>query len=451
MTLLIQKVQEVWRGYRTELSVFFLVFGVRFAYSLVALMGFGPDSFVSFLDAEVFVREAYTMLNHGVMSQFLEPPFLPDPLRTPLYLWFLAVLLKLGFSLFGIVTVQNIGMGIVAVLLYRIGVLLFSDKRIGIFAVTLFAVEPSSVYWSNMLMSDVLFVFLFMSALYFFTQKRWYMTALFFGLLTLTRPLGLYLFPVVLIMTTLNYFHASMTGMRERLQHTGVWPLLKRLMIMVLLFILVVSPWVIRNKVVFNHAGLSTAGWLNLYIFTVKEFASRRGLPLPMPSVPDGYHPGKYKEVFYNYEFESAEFFKKHTLDIVKAYPVSYAFFHITSGIQGLHNHDYPYLANYVIAPLITTKAATLWAHRMEVLGQGIWWFLYLCVVVGLFKKGKRHWQSFLLGFVLLNAMLIGYNGVISSGGRYGLPFVPLLLLLAGYGFFFGYDRLKHHFLNSHV
>lgn len=424
---------EFWRKYRAEILIFLAVFGVRFVYSLAALFGFGQDAFVSFLDAEVFVREANNILEHGVMSQFVEPPYLPDPLRTPLYLWFLAALLQMGFSLFGIATVQNLLIALSGVFLYRIGIAVFKEGTPGLIAAGLLALEPSSIYWSNMLMSDVLFAFFCIAALLLFVRKRWYAAAALFGLLTLARPLGLYLFPLLLLMTVVNYFHASIAGMRDRLRETGVRPLLKRLALMCVIFTLFVVPWMARNKILFARFELATAGPLNLYLFSVKEFAARRGIELPMPQVPEEYHPGAYKEVFYNYEFESAEFFKAKTREILQQFPVSYPLFHALSGIRGLWNHDYRYLLHYVIRPTVPAFPVRVGEAAVWV-GDALWLVVYAAALAGFFFKGRRHWQCFFLALTLVNALLIGGNGVISSGGRYQLPFLPLLLLLGTYG-----------------
>lgn len=437
-----------WRKYRAEILIFLAVFGVRFVYSLVVLFGFGQDAFVSYLDAEVFVREASNLLEYSVMSQFPDPPFLPDPLRTPFYIWFLALFLKLGFSYFGIVTVQNLLTALSGVFLYRIGAAVFRDRLPGLIAAGLFAVEPSSVYWSNMLMSDVLFAFVFITAVFLFVHKRWYESAAVFGLLTLTRPLGLYLFPLLLFMTVVTYFHANAAGVRERFTRTGVLPLLLRLVLMSMIFALLVSPWMLRNKVLFNHFELSTAGWLNLYLFSVKEFAARRGTELPMPQAPESYHPESYRGVLYNYEFESAEFFKERTGEVLRQFPVAYPAFHIFSGLRGLLNHDYRYLFDHVIRPTVPSFPARTGEVAIGI-GNALWFIVFAGVLAGFFFRGSRHWPLFFATLALVNTLLIGYNGVISSGGRYQLPFVPLLLLLGTYGAVRSYRwiqrKITHH------
>lgn len=411
-----------FKNYRTELIIFSAIFLIRVAYALLLQIGFGSDVFISYLDAKVFLREARNILDHGVMSQFPDPPFLPDPLRTPLYLWFLAFLLWLRVPLFGIVVFQNALSGLMGVMSYRLGKLFFSNWA-GIMAAGFFALEPISIYWNNLLMSDNLFSFLLVLAIYFFMTRKLYWASAALALATLTRPVGLYLFLVFLLTAF----------MRQQLEHVGWMSIGKKLAIMAVIFTAIIFPWMLRNKVLFNTWELSSAGWLNLYIFTVKEFAVQKGIEMPMPVVPEDYHPNPYRWVFYNYEFSSMNFFKKHTIDLVSKYPLDYLWFHFISGLRGLNNHDYYYLVDYVVIPKVFGFSRTL-GYVLAGAGQAFWWLMYGGMALGLVFERNRFWSLFLIGLLVFNALLIGYNGLFSSGSRYLMPFTPLVLLAGIYG-----------------
>jgi 4-amino-4-deoxy-L-arabinose transferase-like glycosyltransferase len=418
--------KRFWRQYKTEILLFGLYFGIRFLYSLFLSIKFGEHSFISYLDATVFLREAKNLIDHGVMSQFSDPPFLPDPLRTPLYLWFLAGLLWLGFSLFGVVTFQNILAGLAGILIYKIGKTLFPNSGIGILAAVIFAFEPAFIYWSNLLMSDNLFFVLLILAIYLLMRERYYWLSIVLALATLTRPVGLYFF---------SFFLIAAAGWFNSIN----WRLaLKRILIMIFIFFILIFPWMLRNKILFNSWELSTAGWLNLYLFTVKEFAAQRNIEMPMPAVPDDYHPAPYKWVMYNYEFSSAKFFKEKTLELVAKFPLEYFQFHIFSGLRGLANHDYDYIWKYVLQAERPQFSDRL-GRALVNIGQIFWLIMYAGTALGLFFKPARVQRLFLIGLLLINAVLIGYNGVISSGGRYNLLFMPFILLMGIYGLFESY------------
>ncbi|TSC57527.1 MAG: hypothetical protein Greene041679_314, partial [Parcubacteria group bacterium Greene0416_79] len=66
--------------------------------------------------------------------------------------------------------------------------------------------------------------------------------------------------------------------------------------------------------------------------------------------------------------------------------------------------------------------------------GQFSWVLVYLGAIAGLAEKRHRSTVLFLLTLIVFHAVLIGYNGLISSGGRYNMPFLPLWFLLGSYG-----------------
>lgn len=431
--------REFVKKYRYEILVFFIVFLPRLAYSIFVYAHSGSHGFISYLDAEVFVREAENILEHGVMSQFPVPPFLPDPLRTPLYLWFLAGFLWLHAPLFAIVSVQNLLAAASGVLIYRIAKTQFAAPRVGIIAAALFAVEPMTIYWNNLLMSDGLFAFLFLATVHVSLHRRWFWGAALLGLATLARPVGLYFLPLFLLWAVFCHFPLSSLNVR---------PLLAKLFLMLAIFAALIFPWMLRNKIIFDRFELATAGWLNLYLFTMTEFAASKGETLPMPVVPEAYHPDAAAgRVLYNYEFASADFYKEHSKKLVSRYPVDYLLFHLGSGVRSMNNHDYYYLVDYVLTPEVPSAPLSA-ARALARFGQLAWLALYFFAAVGVFRGVNAPVKIFLLALFIFNNLLIGYNGVITSGGRYNLAFVPLLLLLGTYGFIESYRWVRGKITN---
>ncbi len=422
------------RKYRPEILVFFAVLIPRILYSVVVYYHSGSHGFISFSDAEIFLRQANNLLQHGVMSRYLEFTQLPDPLRTPVYIWFLAALLWLKVPIFGMVTVQNILAALSGVLVYRIGKIHLNASRVGLIAALLFGVEPMSIYWSNLLMSDNLFAFLMIVTIYLFLERKWYLGAAALGIATLTRPVALYYLPVFLLFTILL--------LRPRIDFLS---LVKKLFFILVIFTAVIFPWMLHNKVVFNRWELSTAGWLNFYQFSMQKFAATKGIILPLPSPPATYLPGPHEERQYNYSigFEGADFYKRHSWGLFSRYPLEYLAFHLTSGITSMNNHDYYYLLNYVAKPELPQVNLDKWRFAVA-LGQGAWWAIYLFSLIGLFWGGHAYVKQFLAILFLFNNLLIGYNGVISAGGRYNLAFVPFVLLLGVSGFVKSFKKIVH-------
>ena len=181
------------KKYKIELIIFFVAFLVRIFYAVIVQWLFGSHVFISFSDAANYLHMAQTFLQYHTISQATDSPFLlPDPLRTPIYPLFLALFVLFKLPIFTVVLVQNILVGFIAVIIYRLGIKLFESRSIGIVASVIFCFEPMSIYWNNLLMSETLASFFFIFAIYLFVSKRYYLSAVMLGLATLTRPVNLY-------------------------------------------------------------------------------------------------------------------------------------------------------------------------------------------------------------------------------------------------------------------
>lgn len=422
---------NIWRRHRIEILIFFLGFGVRLIYALVIQFLSGSQVFSAYSDAETFLTVAGNLFANGVMSQMTEEPFVLDSLRTPLYPLFLAFFLWLKIPLLGIVTVQNIFAGFSSVFIYKIGKILFNSGAVGIIAALLFIFEPISIYWNNLLMADNLFSFLFLFAFYLFVIKRFYFFPVVLGLATLTRPIGLYFLPLFLLAFVFQHYRGLDFS----------W---KKLLLICLLFLLILSPWMIRNKIIFNTWELSSVGWLNLYIFTFAKFADQHQLPLPAPIMFSDY-PGQNKVVF-SYDFINTPFYKKNIFKIVSEYPWEYFKFHLGYVLKTFNYHGYDYLMDYVIRAKIPQISAASGSLIVQI-GQKFWWLIYALTAVAFIGKDYRARSLFLLAFVVLNNFLLAASGP-SQGGRYGLPVMPMMFLLGSYGTVVLFDILRANLLS---
>ena len=146
----------------------------------------------------------------------------------------------------------------IIVLVYLIAKLIFNEKTARISS-TLTALYPAIGILTGFLLTEILFVFLsllgtFFLTLFFKTQKGNYAfwSGIFFGLATLTRSVFL-LFPIFLIFFLLFYQRFKITN------------LLKKSFLLFFAFILVISPWLIRNYVVFREFNISDVGSAMFY------------------------------------------------------------------------------------------------------------------------------------------------------------------------------------------
>ncbi len=341
---------------------------------------------------------------------------MPDAYRTPVYTFFVALFLWLKSPLFCIIVVQNILAGAMSVLIYRIGIVVFSSRKIGLFAAILMSIEPMSIYWNNLLMSDYLFAFLFIFACHEFFFRRYYSFGVLLGLATLTRPISLYFFPLFLLWAV--FYKIS-------------W---RKLAVTALLFFIVLFPWMLRNKIVFNTWQLSSASWYNLYGVIAQTFADKEGFVLLRPTLPPDY---PNPELF-QYDFANVPFYKQHFFEIVKERPLAYAQFHSAIALKSLFVNSYNYLADYVLKP----KFPTLFYGTSGILislavtaGGAMWIVIYVLMLLSFFDKQSRIWLILFLVIIVLNALMLGSLGVFGACvSRYTMPLAPFMFLFAGAG-----------------
>jgi len=172
------------------------------------------------------------------------------PERVPLYPLFMAVCRMFSKSLFFALAVQNV-IGLAAIYaIYKTG-RLFSPKTASLAAIFA-AIDLNLAVSCNQLLTEAVFCPLFCLCLYFLfkyaKEKRakdlaW--GAVLLGLCTLVRPVTMY-FPVFMLA-----WLVFQKGWSVKVKHAAMFATL---------FALAVSPWHIRNYIVYGHAALTSQG-----------------------------------------------------------------------------------------------------------------------------------------------------------------------------------------------
>lgn len=408
--------------HKTEVIIFSLAFGLRFIYGLAVLMFFGEHGFISHSDAfSFYLRGAQNLISQHIFSLNTNAPFMPDAYRTPLYTFLVALFLWLGLPLYSLIFTQNILAGFVAVFVYRISNLLFNNHSIGLWAAILTSIEPLSWHWNNLIMSDFLFMFFFIWAVYQFFLKNYYWFAFLLGLATLTRPLSLYFFPLFIVAALIHQFKAgSWAGLS-----------LKKFFLVTLIFLAIIFPWMLRNKITFDTWQLTSAFWYNLYGLVGVIFAEQNNISAPMPIVPANY-PNPQNFI---YDFNNVTFYQQHFFEIFSAQPISYLKFHLTLSFKSLFVNYYDNFIQYVLMAKFPSLAIgfisrTIYAFSNVLLG--FWVILYGLFALAFFDKHIRLWWSFfaaILFFIMLTHGVSGLYGL--DGSRFFMPIAPFIFIFA--------------------
>lgn len=184
----------------------------------------------------------------GVFSQSINAPYLPDFDRMPIYPLFLALLKFV--PAWTLIAVQQIFSLAGVWLWYKLARRILPEGA-AFWSALLFAIEPTTRFWSAQFATEPIFsVFWFGALLAFFAllQNRRsiaaIVTGLLLGLAVLTRPIVLY-YPAVFVFVLLVVFRREFGRV------------LKFTALFVVAFLLVLSPWVARNTLAFGIPAVS--------------------------------------------------------------------------------------------------------------------------------------------------------------------------------------------------
>ena len=198
-------------------------------------------------------------------------------LRTPGY----PVFISLFYRVFGIrpwivIIAQIIMDSFSGLILMKLVHLLFNMK-VALTAGILWSMDPFAIIYSNQLFSDCLFVFCVVVFIYLLIKflmtgyKHYFFLCGFIGgLMALIRPVSLYL----LILFMVFFFIRRMVRIQS-------------IVICLLIFILTIIPWLVRNKIVHKHFFLSVSSNYNSLILYA----------VPVLSVMEGKEETELKEI----------------------------------------------------------------------------------------------------------------------------------------------------------
>lgn len=200
---------------------------------------------------------------HGFTGED-HPPYMPNPLRPPVYPLFLAIPLYLTGSYWVVALCQIVAGALIPVLGMALARRIAGSHGVGLAVGYLLALEPYSALLSFVFYTETVFTVLFLSFVlyllrYFETpsMRLSVLTALFLGLATLVKPTVQYL-PILVPLGLAWHW-------RDRLEkklalHLGVF---------LGVFLLLIAPWLMRNKREFGVVGMSAQPSFNLMVYLV--------------------------------------------------------------------------------------------------------------------------------------------------------------------------------------
>jgi len=397
-------------------------------------------------DAEGYHKLALQLLNHGT---FRIPESDLDTFRTPGYPFFIYLI----YLLFGVkphlILAAQIFINLASVyVIYLIGKKLFNE-RTGLISAFLLCLEPDHIYYEYSVLSDTLFVlFLLLSFLslicFLKDQKPIFLIAssLLTGTASLIKPVIIY-FPAVIVFILLIY---AISGKKF-----NIWGVLKNSILFIMLSLLPVSPWLIRNRSLYGNLKLTSFTGYNLLnynaAFTIKKNDSRSideiRKDLDSLVLITG-NPEMLNNPFYKSGIQAeiaADYIKGHKFDYFKAHLKGMINIYLSMDFKP-HLHRYFKTLDYTeskrgnfdkLAVDIGRLKNMPPGHIMAGILYAIMLFLYYLTAlyggIWLFLEKRYDLLLSLLAIILYFTILTGIVGMV----RYKLPISVFYLLLSGY------------------
>lgn len=243
------------------LLILFIAVLLRALFFAAVLQNFGDKGFYphNSEDSEQYFRLARNLVLNNVFSQDAAPPFHEELVRPPGYPFFLSVLFRAIPSAWFAIIFQNIVALCIVILIYGIAMLLFQKKFIALAAALFYAVEPTVIYWNNQLLSETLFAFIILAAVYVFIKntiikrQHFLATAMSVGALlaiaNYTRSIAQFIL-LIFVLAGLLIIKKSFKNVAQGFLF---------LLLMIASFFVLSAPWMMRGKVLFNSYEFSAS------------------------------------------------------------------------------------------------------------------------------------------------------------------------------------------------
>lgn len=378
-----------------------------------------------------------------------------SPYRTPGYPLFLAGLYILSsHSIWFVLLVQNLLSVLSIYITYLLGMRMFNEK-IGLFAAFLVAIDFQQALFANTLLTEALFIFLFLWSFYLLIigldkKKRSYFVycGLVMGLATLVRPITFFL-PYLLGLAIIVCWKINW---KEKMYHV---------VLMSAVFLLIISTWMAYNYHRYNQWQLTTLTEYNiLYWNAAYTEVYKTGLPIDSvrasfdslalkagADLSDPYsfsNANKFYQLGKEYlDKNKAWYIKRHAMGIINLY-AGMGIQHVAAALHIPYN---AYSTQPFANPNIFTTAIRFFQVKstgeilLSIFLIAFMLFNYVFALIGLVSS----WRHYTL-IVILVVIIILYFSILTGvigWVRYRLPFMPLISILGAFGFYNRHYRYK--------
>ena len=437
-------------------AVILVVIGVLLRFGLWLWVSRNPPLLIQG-DGAGYELIARNVIEGNGFSMDSAPPYAPDMLRTPGYpLFIIGVYLAAGYRPEIVTLIQNVLSLITLYIAYRLAIHLFDAKAARI-ALVLMAVDIGTIILANVTLTESLFMVLLLPATYCLFKGldspyrlTWMAAAgILLGFATLVRPASLYL---VLLLLPFVWW-----AMRRPWQETAA-----RAVTLLVAFLLALSPWSFRNLRFFSSPNISLAQTVTITYHAKYLRAALYHTPL---SEQEPYYE---REVLRELGGRTVNAVEMNNLIEAKAraeimqHPVEYVALYAKSTALMLVLPNTNFLANILgildrptglIADMrtrgLTENVQALVDFSVRFLAGSpdqalffaalvaemmVLFLTYVLAVIGIIAGLRSQHKTAVVMLLAIIGYFFAVTGPIGTG-RYRLPAMPYLTMLAGYGF----------------
>jgi 4-amino-4-deoxy-L-arabinose transferase-like glycosyltransferase len=399
---------------------------------------------------------ARNLLEGRGFSMNSAPPYEPDMLRTPGYVFFIASIYgAFGYRPEIVVLIQNILGLITLYIAYRLATRLFGAPA-GLVATALMAVDMGTIILTNVTMTESPFMILLIPATYCFFVGRdsprgriWLAGAgLLFGLATLVRPAGLYLVILVLPFVWWNI-------------QLPRWEKVIRSAALLVVYALALLPWSYRNLQTFGSFDISLAQSVTLTYHAKYLRAARYHTTL---AEQESYFDNQVLRELDGRTVSPVEMNKlvqakaqaeimQHPAEYVVLYAKSIALMlvlpntNFLANTLGILNQSTGIIADMRTRSLAESARALIEFRTRFLAGSPdqtlflaalvaevvVMFLTYVLASVGAIIGLRSQDKTAVVFLLVISVYFLAVTGPIGTG-RYRLPAMPYLMMLAGYG-----------------
>jgi 4-amino-4-deoxy-L-arabinose transferase-like glycosyltransferase len=374
-------------------AILLLALTVRLAYLILVV---GPNSFPTNIDSVQHHLIAQSVVEGNGYSMYGHP----TAYRAPFLTYFMVI----SYEIFGQkFTPVRLGMILLSLVLiwaiFYLAKQIFTEK-VGLWAALMAAVYPHLIFYNARIFTETPFALFILLATIFFIRfvrkpktSSLVLTALFSALAILTRPVGFVL---------LGFFVIYLL-FRQPVRHR-----ISRISVLIVLVILFISPWIIRNYRVFHRfVPVTTQGALVLWVGNnhyVAHHPYLKGMSCLYQHLP-----GARKLITPN-EIDRAHYSARFFVEFLREYP-----------------QDIPLL--------LWNKTVRFWEMSFLTGSSRRWMYEYSYLVIlilaiaGIILTFKtKHPDTIFLWMILLTNFIPAL--IFWAGARIRLPAEPVLIIL---------------------